>query len=139
MSSSPSRLYSILQERNVYYLKRMLLKNSTLKLFQSARTLTWGWGSNYHILTNKRKSLNFSTWPFGTSGLGAPDIYLVSGSSWSGLSCLEAGSSASFIINLTQQNRSGSQVTESSAEHKPMQNVRKSHHTNRMWSFSAAF
>lgn len=41
-----SQLYSILQES---YLKRqkhsgILLKNSTLKFFQSVKTLTWGWG-----------------------------------------------------------------------------------------------
>lgn len=51
---------------------------------------------------------------------------------------MEAGSSASFITNSTQQNQPGSPVTESFTEQKPIQNVREAHHTIRMCSFSVA-
>lgn len=135
--SSLQQLYSILQESNSYHLKRQ--KHSTLKYFQVQKHWYEGGGGNYYSLTDKRTILNFSMWPFGTSGLGVPDIHLVSGSSRSGLSHLEAESSASFITNSTKQNQSGSQVTESSAEHKPLQNVREAHHTVRAGSLSGAF
>lgn len=137
-----SQLYSILQES---YLKRqkhsgILLKNSTLKFFRSVKTLTWGWGWGQIIMVwqiKERDSALFSV-TLGTSGLGVPDMHLVSGSSRLGLSRSEAGSSASPITKSTQQNSSALQVIDSFAERTPLWNVKEAHHTIRMWSLSAA-
>lgn len=68
-SSSLSRLYSVFQENQLSFEKAKHSSHwkTISKFLQSAKILRWG----AIIIFWQINILNFSTWPFGTSGLGA--------------------------------------------------------------------